>query len=101
MTDRYVQAVHQAVLAICERRKPEIVNWMKIYAPWTDRTGNARQTLWADTVSTLTTVILFMDHGMDYGYWLETRNAGRYAIVSRAVDHWAPIIMRDIQELLR
>lgn len=99
--DSYAAAIHQLVFAVCQRRAPEIENWMKANAPWQDQTGNARQTLWAEAMQTVGEVILALDHGMAYGYWLEVKNAGRYAIIAPAVDHWLPIIMQDIQEQLR
>lgn len=107
LTDAYLEAVKRLVYAVLQRRAPEIENWMKIYAPWTDRTGNARQTLhtFIDPPQTMglmaEAISLVLSHGMDYGFWLEVKNAGRYAIVSPAIDHWAPIIIADLQRWLR
>jgi hypothetical protein len=99
--DDYVQRLFWAVYALCLRRAPEIENWMKTNAPWTDRTGNARQTLWTDVAGDGLTIILTLSHGMWYGWWLEVANTGRYAIVAPAVDYWAAQLMQDIQRLLR
>lgn len=62
-------------------------------APWTDRTANARQSLHAYTNENAPdgypnpqdlakdVVALYLSHGMEYGVYLETRWAGRYAII--------------------
>lgn len=96
----YERALYQAIYTICLRRKPEIENWMKANAPWTDRTGNARQTLHVDVEATVGAIALYLAHGMHYGIYLETKHAGRYAIVTPAVEHWTPIIMADVRAVL-
>lgn len=96
----YERALYQAIYTICLRRKPEIENWMKANAPWTDRTGNARQTLHVDVEAAVDRIAMVLAHGMFYGIYLETKNAGRYAIVTPAVDYWAPIIMADVRAVL-
>lgn len=98
--DAYEAALYQSIYTICLRRKPEIENWMKANAPWTDRTGNARQTLHVEVMATIHQITTELAHGMYYGIYLERKNAGRYAIVTPAVDHWTPILMADAQALL-
>ncbi len=97
--DNYSLRIRQAVETVMLRRAPEIEAWMKTNAPWTDRTGNARQTLHTQVVAALTEIALLMAHGMDYGISLETVSAGAYAIVGPACDHFAPIIMDDLRSL--
>jgi hypothetical protein len=58
---------------------------MKLKAPWNNITRNARNSL-NSTVSVAnspgrTRISLKLSHGMDYGIWLELKNAGKYAIV--------------------
>lgn len=97
----YASAIHKGVLAIGNRWAPQIANWMKQNAPWTDRTSNARQTLWSD-VDDVTNVMveIIFSHGMDYGIFLELNNAGRFAIINPALDHFAPLIWADVQRML-
>ena len=98
---QYASAIHAGVFAIVQRRAPEIQNWMKENAPWTDRTGNARQGLHTDPNQVINQLVwLILSHGVDYGVYLEHKNAGRFAIVSPAIDHWAPIIWADVQRML-
>ncbi len=102
LADAYVTAIHKGVRAIAQRWAPEIANWMKDGAPWTDRTGNARQTLYTaveEVVNQMVTIIL--SHGVYYGIFLELRNAGRFAIVNPALDHFAPLIWDDVVRMLR
>lgn len=98
--DAYERQLYQMVLAICYRRAPEIENWMRDNAPWQDQTGNARQTLYTQVIPTLGEIVVLLSHGMDYGIYLELKNAGKHAIIAPAIDHWLPIIMADIQRAL-
>lgn len=97
----YAETINTAVYAICQSYAPEIENWMRSNAPWTDRTGNARQSLWSDVEQVANTAVdLIMSHGVDYGKWLEIANAGRYAIITPALDYFAPKIWADIKRML-
>ncbi len=101
LAEAYATALHRGVYAIAQRWQPEINNWMKENAPWTDRTGNARQTLYTevqDVVNEMVTII--MSHGVNYGIYLELKNAGRFAIVNPALDHFAPKIWADVKRML-
>ncbi len=94
-------AVHRGVKAIVQRWAPEIENWMKDNAPWTDRTGNARQTLYTEIEEIVNqAVALSLAHGVYYGIFLELCNAGRYAIVGPALDTFGPRIWEDVERML-
>lgn len=97
----YEAAIREGIRAILQRRAPEIANWMKENAPWTDRTGNARQGLHTELEALAYEMTLILAHGVQYGLPLELRNAGRYAIIGPALDEWAPIIWQDVKELMR
>lgn len=97
----YSRAIHVGIFAIAQSYAPEIENWMRANAPWTDRTGNARQSLWSDVNEVANmTVELIMSHGVDYGKWLELLHSGRYAIITPALDHFAPKIWADVKRML-
>jgi len=101
LADAYISAIHRGIRAIADRRAPEIANWMKDNAPWTDRTGNARQTLWTEVTDVANKMVTIMlSHGVYYGIFLELNNAGRYAIIDPALDHFAPVIWSDVQRML-
>jgi hypothetical protein len=59
--------------------------YAKQNAPWQDRTGNARQTLFSLAVLGPDQVALYLSHGVSYGKWLELCNQGRYAIIMPAM----------------
>ena len=100
LSEAYAQAIHEAVHAIAQRWAPEIEQWMKQNAIWTDRTGNARQTLWADVVEIANqAVVAAFGHGVDYGTFLELAHGGTYAIVTPALDRFIPLIWRDVAAL--
>jgi hypothetical protein len=59
-----------------------IESYMKIGAPWTDRTGLARFMLAAQGVrENQNRYTIILRHGMKYGKWLEIANQRRYSIV--------------------
>ena len=101
LTQAYVAAIHRGVYRIAQRYAPEIENWMKSNAPWTDRTANARQTLYTEVRQVVESMVeLVLSHGVEYGVYLELNNAGKYAIIDPAIDHWAPILWSEIVRML-
>lgn len=96
------KAIRRAVRALARRRAPEIENWLKANASWTDRSSNARQTLYTEVQElTFGLVEIVMSHGVEYGWHLELANAGRFQVLGHAVDTWGAVIWRDVQDLLR
>lgn len=56
-------------------------------ARWTDRTGNARNGLFARVNrSSMGKYELVLGHSVPYGLWLEVRWSGRYAIIKPTLD---------------
>lgn len=102
MADAYAAAVHQNVVRLAERYTDKIETWMKQNAPWTDRTGQTRAALYSDVLDmTNEAVVLILGHGEEKpGIFLELANAGRYSVVFPALDHFLPLIWRDIQAML-
>lgn len=76
-------------------------SYMKQNAPWTDRTGNARNTLHAEAFhESQVQHGIVCAHGMPYGIWLETRFEGRYAIILPTVDAIGHELMDSFRSLL-
>jgi hypothetical protein len=71
---------------------------MKTGAKWTDRTGNARQTLRAAAshAADLSWHEIKLFGGMPYQVWLEIRWGGRYAIIGPSI----PIEGREMMKRL-
>lgn len=112
--EAYVLAVRRAVHGVCQRWAPEIENWMKTGAVWTDRSSNARQSLYSQVqpltpAEVVDTIELIISHGMIYGSFLEgydyrhnfapTRQGKKYAIVEPALDYFAPKVWADVMKL--
>ncbi len=97
--------VAAAVIAIANRRAMEAQNDMRRNASWTDRTGNARSGLFTkvEVVNEGTAVIVWFSHGhtIDYGIYLETSYAGKYAIIVPTMSSYGPKVMNDIRGLLK
>lgn len=55
--------------------------FMKVNAPWTDQTTNARNGLFTAVQHEGYTHKMLLSHGVPYGLWLELRFSGRYGIV--------------------
>lgn len=73
--------VRQAVSNIFDLLATRTESDMRTNAPWTDRTGNARGGLRCihEEAGSKHTLVLF--HTMDYGFWLEVIQDGKYAII--------------------
>lgn len=99
---QYQKDIHNAIMQLANRWAPEIEAWMKSNAKWTDRTGNARQTLHTEVEEVSSIMIgIIMAHGVDYGIFLELSNGGVWAIIGPALDYFAPKVWDDVQALFR
>jgi len=74
----------------------------KEQARWTDRTGHARQRLFT-LIETLAndTVALYLAHGVEYGKYLEQKNAGRYSIIWPTIEMHLDAIRRMLDGIFR
>jgi hypothetical protein len=81
----------------------EIEKYAKDNAPWTDRTGNARSGLHTTHDSSRTTgkFIINLGYSVDYGFFLETYDGGKFAIVGPTMQHFAPDLAELATEGLR
>lgn len=101
LADAYIGAINDALFALAQRRAPEIEAWLKANARWIDRTGNARQTLFAEAEKLVQGAAINLGDGMEYFLWLELAHGGTYAIIGPAIDFWGPVLWNDVKELLR
>jgi hypothetical protein len=92
--------VNDKMTAVLAYDAPEIENWMKSNAPWTDRTGNARNGLAARAYDDGESHGIILYHQVPYGIWLEVRFNGEYAIIGPALEYWGPIVMKGCEDLL-
>lgn len=98
--DDYARRIYLGILELARAFRPRIEAWMKQNASWTDRTSNARQSLYAEVEASLFSIVIAMDHGVEYGFWLEYANAGTYSIIGPALDFWARQFWNAVRDLV-
>lgn len=79
---------------------PQCESYMKANAPWTDRTGNARNGLGAQAyrIDPEHGIVLF--HSVPYGIWLEVKYSGRDAIIDPTLQYMGPLVMQSLVNML-
>lgn len=94
---RLMPVVDAAVSLTYDHYETVAQNQMRNYAPWTDRTGNARNGLRAKhEEEPLKRHELTLFHTMPYGFWLEVRWSGKYAIIGPTIYVIGPRLKRDV-----
>lgn len=74
--------------------------YAKQTAPWTDRTGNARQSLTGIAVKTATGIVIYLAGLMSYSIFLEVANGGRYQVILPTMERHYPEIMAALRRLV-
>ncbi len=85
--------LEQAVFIYAETAAQKLEGKMRKGAPWTDRTGHARQRLTATSTKKANGYLITLSHGVDYGIFLELGRSKRYAII-------APTIAAESKKIL-
>jgi len=88
-----------ALKAFTSYQADKIQDHMRNTAPWTDRTGNARQGLFAKGVNGAGENAIVMYHTVPYGIWLEVRHSGQYAVITPTLQHEGPRVMTELRAL--
>lgn len=91
------EKVHDAIDALLAFYAPQVEADMKSGAPWTDRTGNARNGLAATNFRDGDSHVLVAYHQVPYGIWLEV---GGYPVIMPTLDRYSEIIMSSLQNML-
>ena len=91
--------MHAANIA-AQSMAPEVENYMKINAPWTDQTSNARNGLAARAYRDRDEIGIVLYHQVTYGIWLETRFGGKYAIIEPTIEAMSPKVMARFERIL-
>ncbi|NDJ63283.1 MAG: hypothetical protein GYB67_19340 [Chloroflexi bacterium] len=97
----WMDDINQQLRLIAQTRADAIAAWMQANAPWQDVTGAARARLHTDVELLVEGLVIALDHGVDYGLFLELMGAGEFAIIGPALDTWAPIVYDDLRRLLQ
>ena len=68
----------------------DMLEYARANAPWEDRTGNARNKLTTEVSGdSYGQISITLEHGVDYGYWLEVIQNGRFAILQPTIEAFA------------
>lgn len=95
--DRRVDA---ALGALMERAGDQAVAYMKVNAPWTDRTGHARSGLDKTVFKRAGKWVLNLFGRANYQIWLEVKFSGRDGIIRPTIAIWGPRIMAQTTGLV-
>lgn len=87
------------VHALLQGLQPQMVQWVRQNAKWEDRTGLARARFRVRIQQSRLTHEVTFEHGVYYGLYLETHNAGRFGIINHALDYWGPFVMQAVQRI--
>jgi hypothetical protein len=100
--DGYARRMEELPYQICTYFAPTVEGAAKEDAVWTDRTGNARQSL-RGVAERLGkgAAALYLYHGMDYGKHLELKYQGRYAVIMATLERYYPEIQQMARDVLR
>lgn len=83
-----------------EYQETKVQDYMRTNAPWTDRTANARQGLFAKAFVDGMNQGIVCYHTMPYGIWLEVKNEGQYAIIVPTIQNQGRVVMAQMNKLL-
>lgn len=78
----------------------KLQNYMRDNAPWTDRTGHARQRLTGTVTKVTNGYKITLAHGVDYGIWLELAHEKRFAIIQPTILVNSNEVMTGFNKLL-
>lgn len=92
--------VKRAAWAAASSMAPEVENYMKLNAPWTDQTTNARNGLAARAYQDGDEIGIVLYHQVSYGIFLETRFGGKNAIINPTIEAMSGRVMNRFDRLL-
>lgn len=98
--DQMERSIQRAMVAAAGKTATDAQAWMRTNAKWRDQTGNARNGLGTQVITSDGHVQVVLYHSVPYGIWLEVRWDGKYAIIEPAIRHHAPKMMELIAKLL-
>lgn len=100
-TREFLERKKAGFYALLQNWAGQLEGYAKTRAPWTDRTGHARQGLHGGVDVRDDAFTLYLSHGVEYGIWLELAHGGNYAIVRPTVDAHLPRIRQTVTNYWR
>lgn len=98
--DQMPNKVKRAMVATAGLAATQAESYMKSEAPWTDRTGTARNGLKAQAMVSGNKVALVMYHSVPYGVFLEVRWGGKYGIIPATMAAIGPFWMQALGRVM-
>jgi hypothetical protein len=92
--DLLAAGVGGRVTTAMEEGAREIEAYAQQNAPWTDRTGEARNGLTATVSEDNGEIVITLAHSVEYGIYLELKNDGEYAIIMPTLEAVGPEVIR-------
>lgn len=96
MESRVPMAIHMYATTAAQKLESSA----KKHAPWTDRTGHARQRLNCKVEGVAKGYQLVLAHGVEYGKWLELAHEKRFATIQPTINREGPNILKGFEHLL-
>lgn len=95
--------IRRAIRGAMDYHSTRAVAYARQNAPWTDRTSNARNGLFATVAYARnnSASVMVIGHSVPYGIWLEVRFSGRYAIIRPTVAYIGPRVMTTAETSVR
>jgi len=91
----------EVALKAFKEAETQILNTAQTYAPWADRTGDARAGLSTQVNEVDGQITLELFHTVDYGLWLETIQNGRFATIMPTLESYAPYAFSKAEAAIR
>ncbi len=103
--------LNRAVFAVAKYYDGRVEASAKVNAPWTDRTTNARNGLFAKATKLGGAFAIILAHSVTYGIYLElphtheradgsTYTIGPYPIIMPTIEKFAPKVMRALVKII-
>ena len=90
---------NKAIAKVFQYQQGASENFMRTTAPWTDQTTNARNGLFSSASQENDSHSLLLSHGVGYGIYLETMQAGRYGVIVPAWVHTSDELWKMLSRL--
>lgn len=101
INEEFPAKLDKAIMTLLNTEASKMLGEAKRNAPWTDRTGKARQSLGTNVKKEgMTKYVISLSHGVDYGLWLELCRDKRYAIILPTLESYGPRVINNFSGLM-
>lgn len=90
-----------ALLAFAHEAAQQLEGEAKKNAPWTDRTGHARQSIHGTADWVGDDLVICLSGGMEYSPYLELAHGKKYAILKPTIEKNASSIVEEYRRLVK